>query len=312
MSDMPISPVPGEVPAAAIHGLAPEFLSMTALFSAPIDIEAAVARLDMLWQLPVEGSWAEVTAEQTGGSSGSLYHFETPNGLTVMLTPISGAAEIDKGELPEHSFHVMATCFAPIVDPRTGERLTMQEPDSTFIDPITGMDFDAEDLDPEAGPTYVVDPNLTEEIQRRRRSIDAHTVMTQMMDSLMREDAAVGVLRLELGVVHPPKMVVELADMLGRGQAPLPLWVGVRTFHPELTNARTLGLGLFGHLDLEVMDSLHSEEDVYSMLTNLCDYLITSDQFLMPGSTVGYQGDELTVSQATSPADDAQVLRIGF
>lgn len=312
MSQSVPNPAPGEVPASAVHGRAPEFLSMTALFEAPIDVEAAVARLDMLWQLSVEGQWDEVTAEQSGGASGSLFHFRTPNGLTVMLTPVSGAVEIDKGSLPEHSFHVMVTCFAPVVDPATGELMRVGDPEAVFVDPASGMPYVLEDDGAGAGPQYVVDPSLPEEVQRRHRAVDAHTVMTQMMDSLMREEAAVGVYRWELGAVHPPRMVIELADMLGQGQVPLPLWVGVRTFHPQLTNARTLGLHLFGHLDLEVMDSLHSEEDVYSMLANLCDYLITSDQFLMPGSTVGYQGEELTITQATSPADDAPVLRIGY
>ncbi len=298
---------PGEVPAAAIHGLAPEFLSMTALFTAPIDIEAAVARLDMLWQLPVEGGWDEVTAEQSGGASGSLYHFETPGGVTVMLTPVSGTLELEQGQLPEHDFHVMVSAFAPIVDPRTGERMIMGELDAADL----ARDSAGNDGG-DAGTRYVVDPKLPEEIQRRRRAIDAHTALAQVMDALMREDAAIGVYRWELGTVQPPRMIVELADMLGRGQVPLPLWIGIRTYRPQLTNARTLGLRLFGHLDLEVMDCLHGEEEVYSMLANLADYLVTSDQFLMPGSTIGYRGDELTITQATSPADNEPVLRIGY
>ncbi|MBR5950149.1 MAG: DUF4261 domain-containing protein [Actinomycetaceae bacterium] len=307
-----MSDTPFQFSASAIHGVASEFLSCVALFNAPINLEGAVERLELLWDMPVRAQWAEVEAEASGGISGSLYHFETPNAVTVMLTPVSGELKEDKGRLPDHRFHVMLTCFAPISDPHTGEVLRRR--DTTFFDPITGLalDIDGGEMEENAEGEYVVDTNLAPELQRRRRSVDAHTVMTQMMDMLMREEAAIGVYRPELGVVQPPNMVVELADLLSKGQAPVPLWVGVRTFKSELVNARTLGLPLFGHLDLDVMDSLHSEDDVYGLLSNLADYVITSDQFLMPGHTITYLGDKLTLTQTTSPADDAPVLRIAY
>lgn len=304
-----MSDTPFQFSASAIHGIAPEFLSCAALFTAPINLEAAIERLALLWDMPVQAQWAEVEAEESGGVSGSLYHFETDNRVTVMLTPVSGELKPDKGALPEHFFHVMLTCFSPISDPRTGEILMRKQPG--FIDPITGLRFDSED-DATDEEEPVVDPQLDLEIQRRRRSIDAHTVMTQVMDTLMREEAAIGIYRPELGVVQPPNMVVELADLLSRGQAPVPLWVGVRTFKVKLVNARTLGLPLLGHLDLDVMDSTRSEDDVYGMLGNLVNYIVTSDQFLMPGQTISYQGEDLTLTQTTSPADDAPILRISY
>lgn len=307
-----MSDTPFEFSPSAIHGIAPEFLSCVALFNAPINLEAAAARLELIWDMPVQAQWAEVEAEASGGASGSLYHFETDKRVTVMLTPVSGELKPVKGALPEHFFHVMVTCFAPISDPHTGEVLRCKSR-ATFIDPITGLEFDGDEAADETREgECVVDTELAPEIQRRRRSVDAHTVMTQVMDAFMREEAAIGMYRPELGVVQPPHMVVELADMLSRGQAPVPLWVGVRTFKPELTNARTLGLPLFGHLDLDVMDSTRSEDDVYAMLSNLVDYIITSDQFLMPGQTISYHDEDITLTQTTSPADDAPVLRISY
>lgn len=143
--------------------------------------------------------------------------------------------------------------------------------------------------------------------------VSAHIVMTEVMDALVREQAAIGVFRNELGVVQPPDMVTELANSLTEGQAPLPLWVAVRIFHPDLVHGRTLGLPLFGHLDLEVIDSTHSEEDVFAMLANISDYIISSDSFLMPGQTIGYrEGEELQISQAVSDADGQPVIRIQF
>ena len=147
----------------------------------------------------------------------------------------------------------------------------------------------------------------------RRRALTAHVVLAEVADALMREESAVGLFRPELGVVQPPRMVVELADLLSKGQAPIPLWVGIRVSKPDLVYGRTLGLPLFGHLDLEVVGSLHSEEEVYAMLSNVVDYLLSAEAFLLPGQSVGYRdGKDLAISQAVSPADRAAVLHIGF
>jgi len=154
---------------------------------------------------------------------------------------------------------------------------------------------------------------LPREVGLRRRALTAHVVLAEVADALMREESAVGLFRPELGVVQPPRMVVELADLLSKGQAPIPLWVGIRVSKPDLVYGRTLGLPLFGHLDLEVVGSLHSEEEVYAMLSNVVDYLLSADAFLLPGQSVGYRdGKDLAISQAVSPADRAAVLHIGF
>lgn len=44
--------------------------------------------------------------------------------------------------------------------------------------------------------------------------VKAHTVFTQVMDAVMRETAAIGVYRDELGVLMPPAMVIGLAELL--------------------------------------------------------------------------------------------------
>lgn len=149
------------------------------------------------------------------------------------------------------------------------------------------------------------------EAKLRRRMVQAHVAMTQVMDALMREQAAIGVYRGELGAVQPPQMIVELADTLTQGQAPLPLWVAIRVYTPDLSHGRTLGLPLFGHLDLDVMDSSRTGDDVFNVLANISDYIVSSDAFLLPGQTIGYRdGEELAITQEVSPADQNPVLRI--
>lgn len=296
-----------EFPVSMIHPDAPEIFSATALFTAPIDLEGAAARVGTLWNESIAFAWER---------GGSILRFALRD-VVVLLSPVSGEALPERGRLPAHGFHVALTCFAPMEDVGGfGAEANGFEREGG------GSEGDVGDRAAEAGssrmPGFTGEEiseleGLPREIALRRRAVTAHVVLAEVADALMREKSAVGLFRPELGVVQPPQMVVELADLLSKGQAPIPLWVGIRVSKPDLVYGRTLGLPLFGHLDLEVVGSLHSEEEVYAMLSNVVDYLLSADAFLLPGQSVGYRdGKDLAVSQAVSPADRAAVLHIGF
>lgn len=310
-----------EFPVSMIHPDAPEILSATALFTAPIDLEAAAARVGTLWNESVAFEWEE---------GGSILRFALRD-VVVLLSPVPGEAVPERGRLPAHSFHVALTCFAPMEDiGGSGAGAGGFEAGAGgsgagaggFGREAGGSGGEVGDRAADAGgsgiPGFTGEEiaelkGLPREVGLRRRALTAHVVLAEVADALMREESAVGLFRPELGVVQPPRMVVELADLLSKGQAPIPLWVGIRVSKPDLVYGRTLGLPLFGHLDLEVVGSLHSEEEVYAMLSNVVDYLLSADAFLLPGQSVGYRdGKDLAISQAVSPADRAAVLHIGF
>lgn len=310
-----------EFPVSMIHPDASEILSATALFTAPIDLEAAAARVGTLWNESVAFEWEE---------GGSILRFALRD-VVVLLSPVPGEAVPERGRLPAHSFHVALTCFAPMEDiggfgagaggSGAGAR-GFEAGTGGFGREPGGSGGEVGDRAADAGGSGIPGftgkeiaelKGLPREVGLRRRALTAHVVLAEVADALMREESAVGLFRPELGVVQPPRMVVELADLLSKGQAPIPLWVGIRVSKPDLVYGRTLGLPLFGHLDLEVVGSLHSEEEVYAMLSNVVDYLLSADAFLLPGQSVGYRdGKDLAISQAVSPADRAAVLHIGF
>lgn len=303
-----------EFPVSMIHPDAPEILSATALFTAPIDLEAAAARVGTLWNESVAFEWEE---------GGSILRFALRD-VVVLLSPVPGEAAPERGRLPAHGFHVALTCFAPMEDigdfgagaggfgaGAGGFGREAGGSGGEFGD--RAADAGGSGIPGFTGEEIAELKGLPREVRLRRRALTAHVVLAEVADALMREESAVGLFRPELGVVQPPRMVVELADLLSKGQAPIPLWVGIRVSKPDLVYGRTLGLPLFGHLDLEVVGSLHSEEEVYAMLSNVVDYLLSADAFLLPGQSVGYRdGKDLAISQAVSPADRAAVLHIGF
>ncbi|MDP9831332.1 DUF4261 domain-containing protein [Trueperella abortisuis] len=273
-----------ELGITSIHPTAPAMFSAAAIMRAPVDLEAATERFAALWGETITPAW-EVVDEQAG-DAGRVLHFEL-DGVHVLLTPVPHGLVLERGQLPLHRFHVAASFFVPDDAPGEPGGAPVAEPD------------------PEAA--------LERELRRRHKMVKAHVVFTEVMDGLMREPAAIGVYRDELGVLMPPSMVTSLAEMLTKGQAPLPLWINTRVHSHDLTFGRTLGLTDFGHLDVQVRESTRSEEDVYNLLMNVANYVVTGDTFLLPSQTLGYSdGEQIAISQEVSQADGATVIRLDF
>lgn len=253
--------------------------SAAAIMRAPINLDEAITRLGDLWGEQVTSTWEQ--ADEADPNT-RILHFEI-DGVHVLLTPVNHGLTLEKGQLPLHRFHVAASFYAPEDQAGEGE-LAGEDP-----------------------------ANPVRELRRRHRMVSAHIVYTEVMDALMREPAAIGVYRDELGVLMPPAMVTQLSDMLRHGQAPLPLWVNVRVHKHDLTNGRTLGLPAFGHLDLQIRESTRSDDDVYNMLMNAANYIVSGDTYLLPGQSLGYaDGEALAISQEVSQADGATVIRLDF
>ncbi|WP_216378487.1 DUF4261 domain-containing protein [Arcanobacterium phocae] len=265
----------------AIHPTAPEYLTAAALFSAPIDVGAAMQRIRDVWGEDVDPQWVSVDAAATGGLSGELLTFRL-QGVQVMITPVTGQLELDKGQLPEHHTHVAMTFYAPLAGMVEGTLAGEQE------------------LHGDNAP----------ELMRRHRMVSAHIAYTQVADALMREPAAIGVYRHELGVIHPPQMVQALAESLTSGQAPLPLWINIRLADGPTSRARTLGLPLFGHLDVEVSGGPALEKTA-AFIENTANYIVMGDSYLLPGQTIGASdGSSYPVTQEISVADGSTVITV--
>lgn len=264
---------------SALHPRAPEIFSYVALFSAPIDLDRVLEQLNALWGLDISGRWQQVPAGENH-PAGSILDF-TWQGVHVAMSPVNTPLTLEKAQLPEHVFQVPVTLYAPAKEAAAGELAN----ESAFLTQIP-------------------------EIRRRKRMLSAHFAATQLADALMREAAAVGIFRSEMGIVQPPQMVTELSGLLRAGKIPLPLWINIRTQEIDLSWGRTYGLPLFGHLDMEIRETPKSASAVYQILAEIANYLISGESYLLPGQTLESGGEKMAITEEVSPVDKQTVIRI--
>lgn len=69
----------------------------------------------------------------------------------------------------------------------------------------------------------------------------------------------------------------------------------------------------FGHLDVQVRESTRSEEEVYNLLMNVANYVVTGETYLLPSQTLGYaEGQEDRYFAGSLESDGATVIRLDF
>ncbi|KMY22521.1 hypothetical protein ACU19_09650 [Actinobaculum suis] len=277
-----------QVPISAIHPAPQDRLTMEALFSAPIDVLAALQRLADSDGRPLqigisaataEGEMREIAPEEAASATGPLiYHYQA-EGTTVLLTPLSRPLPAGETRLPEHSFHIKITMLTPAGRARAGQQAAATLSDTAMLEGRAAM----------------------------RNLFRAYTPLAR---SLMNEAAAVGIVRRELGIAYPAH---EIANFDPESPTPYLLWIYIPVVSGDLRYGRTVGLPLFGHLDLQVSQSVQSAEAVYELLVNIAGYIIDDGATLMPGQTVEAPGTgQLEISQAQAVGGEEEVLALKY
>lgn len=151
----------------------------------------------------------------------------------------------------------------------------------------------------------------------RERILGHARTFTSVVAAALGLDSAIGVHIGAHELVHEAKPFREAAlNAMQDDEVPVSLLVHlVAAPQPDQgATGFTRGLRVFGHDDLEIVDSSHSPQDIFELLMNVTHYLVTGETYLMPGESLGYT-DEMRLPISFSPEAryfDSQALRIEY
>lgn len=206
--------------------------------------------------------------DENGHTRGDILHYNTGEVL-VMISPVSGSYTANY-PLPDHNYHLRITAFCSHGDPLEDEYESYK--------------------------------------RKREASMKSAVALSKLLDCLAHEPASLGLLREDAGTIVPPQAIVAHAERIREGEFPTGLWVAVRAGGEPLHSARTFGLPTFSHLDIEILESAKSAEEIAAHLENIAEYLLAKEEFLLPGQSLN--GRQLM--QGVSPIDDASVLHLNY
>jgi hypothetical protein len=145
--------------------------------------------------------------------------------------------------------------------------------------------------------------------------VDAAVLLTKVAAAMVEAHDTAGVYWGEGTVVTRPEMFVDIARTATRDDPPLLVWVEHRLQrNPDDTvNLLTTGLAPFGCMEIEVLKSKRSPEELLNMVLGIGHLQLTGDLF-KDGDTVGFDAvTRIKTSHARSVWDrPGKVLKLDF
>ena len=114
--------------------------------------------------------------------------------------------------------------------------------------------------------------------------------------------------------VYQPELYLQMAEMLHQGMFPVLnlVWIGLYQGERGVCGY-TCGMRAFGYDEMEVVDSQAEASEVYSFLVDLADFVITEDELLQDGETVGFSEEEkLPITKSRGNVVEGETLKIEF
>lgn len=126
--------------------------------------------------------------------------------------------------------------------------------------------------------------------------------LTALVAAIGTESPATGVYWGGATLVHSPEMFVGEAESMSDEVLPLYLWIQFPLIQSaEKTSLRTEGMASLGFMEIEIVNSSKSPEDVISFAYNICHYLLDNGPVLKDGETIGMsETEKIRVSHRTS------------
>lgn len=135
-------------------------------------------------------------------------------------------------------------------------------------------------------------------IQGGQDQINRFRIFTQVLSSLLRTTEAIGIYKGNQSLLIPKSDYLREAELMSDEYLPINLWVyfGLRVTNNG-NSGYTYGLKEFNKVEMEILNSVRSLEDIRGILFNTVHYVLEYDITFKDGQTVGGSKDEkITIS----------------
>ncbi len=149
-------------------------------------------------------------------------------------------------------------------------------------------------------------------LNHEANAIEAACFFTDTVNLCSMETKALGI--YTTGTVYEPSFYNEWAGKLRNSEMPLPLWVYVGLVRDENgLSGYTYGLTLFGRLELEIIGTSRSHEELYNFLYGVCEGILSEGMYFHDGETLSFTSDQrLTITKSKAVYVEGDSFKIAY
>jgi hypothetical protein len=149
-------------------------------------------------------------------------------------------------------------------------------------------------------------------ISSNNNNLERFKILTKVLSSIIATSNCLGVYQGSQSLLIPRQQYLESAEALKTDQIPIDLWVYIGLRKAENGNsAYTYGLNAFDKLEMEIINTKFNLEEIHSFLTNICDYIISSNVTLKSGETLGYTAEQkIKITKSKGQFVEGQSLKL--
>jgi hypothetical protein len=151
-------------------------------------------------------------------------------------------------------------------------------------------------------------------MQGGQDQIKRFKIFTKVVSSLLRTTNSIGVYKGNQSLLIPKEDYIREAELMSDDFLPLNLWIyfGLRTTNKG-NAGYTYGLKEFNKVEMEVLGSTKSMEDIRGFLFNITHYVLDYDVTFKDGQTCGLSEEEkIAISASKGKFVDGNTLKLAY
>lgn len=142
--------------------------------------------------------------------------------------------------------------------------------------------------------------------------IERFTILTKILDSIVATTNCLGVYQGSQSLLISREQYLDSAETLKEDQIPIDLWIYIGLRKGENQNsAYTYGLTAFDKLEIECINASLNLEELHSLLSNICAYVISSNVTFKSGETLGYTAEQkIRITKSKGQFVEGETLKL--
>ena len=147
-----------------------------------------------------------------------------------------------------------------------------------------------------------------------QNQIKCFKILTQVISTLLRTTESLGVYMGNQSLLIPKNDYLQESGLMSDDYLPLNLWIyfGLKVLD-KYKSGYTFGLMAFNKIEMEIIDSSQTIEDVRGFLFNMTHYVLDYDVTFKDGQTCGLSEKErISISLSKSNFFDSDTLKLAY